>query len=247
MTNQTQTTPILTDTTLCAIVRDEILNPAQLPGKSGIRSFVETHVPLVERAIILDTGSIDGTRQELEQLQAEFPNLNVKDRKFDGYDSSRNASIKHVKTKYILVLDVDELLPLKQARRLAESQESNPLSLTSKPAFYFDLMQVSKGGSVYDMTNHNARCFLNHPKLKYISLGGLWELLQIDWSAISSSRSVHLDPELKIYHFASGVPRGNQIKKEEWYNDGYKKGKSPAKMPHFKDWKAPNRFRIKYE
>jgi len=245
MTNQTN--PLLTDTTLCAIVRDEMLNPAQLPGKSGIRSFVETHAPLVERAIIIDTGSIDGTRQELEQLEAEFPNLKVKDRKFNGYDRSRNASIRKVQTKYILVLDVDELLTLKQARRLAEAQGANPLAMDSKPAFYFDLMQVSKGGSVYDMTNHNARCFLNHPKLKYISLGGLWELLQINWSAISSARSVHLDPELRIYHFASGVDHGNQIKKEEWYNGGYKRGKSPANMPHFKDWKAPNRFRIKYK
>nr|MBP7708770.1 hypothetical protein [Candidatus Pacearchaeota archaeon] len=58
---QTEKRTILPDTSLCAIVRDEIINPAQLPGKSGIRSFVESHVPYVEQAVIVDTGSVDGT------------------------------------------------------------------------------------------------------------------------------------------------------------------------------------------
>ena len=76
---------ILPDTSICAIVRDEIMNAAK-----GIVDFVESTVPFVEEAVIVDTGSKDGTREALEELSAVYPNLRVLDRPFDDYASSRN-------------------------------------------------------------------------------------------------------------------------------------------------------------
>ena len=49
---------VLPNTSLCAIVRDEMMNPA-----GGIADFVDSTVPFVEQAVIVDTGSLDGTRQ----------------------------------------------------------------------------------------------------------------------------------------------------------------------------------------
>src|SRR3989338_10813740 len=84
---------ILPNTALCAIVRDELMNPA-----GGIENFVRLNVPFVEEAIIVDTGSIDGTREALEELQVQYPNLRVVDHKFDGFANSRNVSLKQAKT-----------------------------------------------------------------------------------------------------------------------------------------------------
>ena len=44
----------LPNTSLCAIVRDEVINPA-----GEIADFLETILPFVEEAVVVDTGSID--------------------------------------------------------------------------------------------------------------------------------------------------------------------------------------------
>lgn len=99
---------ILPDTCLCAIVRDEMQNPA-----GGIADFVHWHAPFVEQAVIVDTGSRDGTREELERLQNQYPNLHVFDHKFNGYADARNVSLekaRELKIGRALVLDADERL-----------------------------------------------------------------------------------------------------------------------------------------
>lgn len=57
-------TLVLPNTSLCSIVRDELMNPA-----GGIKDFMECIVPYVERAVIVDTGSLDGTREVLEEAK----------------------------------------------------------------------------------------------------------------------------------------------------------------------------------
>ena len=96
---------ILEDVSLCAIVRDEKMNPA-----GGIQRFIESHVPFVEEAVIVDTGSKDGTREILEELESRYSNLRIFDHPFDGYGPSRNYSLEKANCKYVLVLDADELL-----------------------------------------------------------------------------------------------------------------------------------------
>ncbi len=66
------TQPILPETSLCAIVRAEMMNPS-----GGIVNFLESTVPFVEEAIIVDTESIDGTRDALEKFKRKFSNLRV--------------------------------------------------------------------------------------------------------------------------------------------------------------------------
>jgi len=62
----------LSDVSLCAIVCDEMKNFA-----GGIDSFVESIVPFVEEAVIVDTGSIDGIRERLEEMMSKYKTLKV--------------------------------------------------------------------------------------------------------------------------------------------------------------------------
>lgn len=91
---------ILSDCALCAIVRDEKMNPA-----GGIKKFVDSHVPFVEEAVIVDTGSIDGTREILEELESQYPNLKVHDIKFKGFADARNYSLDYAHCKYAFSWD----------------------------------------------------------------------------------------------------------------------------------------------
>jgi len=106
---------------LCAIVRDEIINPA-----GGIVDFVDSTMPYMEAGVIVDTGSIDGTCDALEELVSKYPNLQIFDRKFDGFAPSRNYSLKKVKTKQALVLDADERLTRQDFEQLKLIMEANP-------------------------------------------------------------------------------------------------------------------------
>lgn len=108
--------PRLENTCLCAIVRDEVVNPA-----GGIKDFLKSIVPYVECAIIIDTGSIDGTREILEEYAGKYDHLIIGDRKFKGFADARNHSLeigKKLGTRYAFVLDADERLTKKDFKKL---------------------------------------------------------------------------------------------------------------------------------
>jgi glycosyltransferase involved in cell wall biosynthesis len=134
---------VLPDTSLCVIVRDEITNPA-----GGIERFVDSHVPFVEQAVIVDTGSIDGTREKLEELQGKYPNLKVFDIPFEGYADARNKSLSFVKTKRALILDADELLTHKTPQNdwaiIKEIMEMH-----KKRIYAFDFLAISPDEQPY--------------------------------------------------------------------------------------------------
>src|SRR3989344_6360433 len=95
----------LQDITLTMIVRDELMNPA-----GGLLPMLEYHLPHLPEAVVLDTGSVDGTRQLLEHLQGQYPQLKVYDAKFNGYGFARIEANQHVSTEYSFMLDADERL-----------------------------------------------------------------------------------------------------------------------------------------
>lgn len=129
---------MLKDTSLCAIVRDEEFNPA-----GGVERWLRTTLPHVEEAVVVDTGSIDSTKEILERLQKEFNNLRVYRHEFKGFPSARNYSLSKVKTKKALVLDADELLTSDDFRLLEKHLEQNDTLMT---LFYF--LTVYSDGSL---------------------------------------------------------------------------------------------------
>lgn len=235
----------LSDTTLCAIVRDEMINPAQLPDESGIRSFVETHVPHVEQAVVVDTGSVDGTRQELEQLASEFPNLKVVDHPFVNYVEARNFSIDGVKTPYTLVLDCDEVLTLDGFNKV---RENLPLK-EDRSAIHFLFRDVRPSGDEEDGHGQRIR-FFRTGFVNYGSEDGeVWEFPYVDGVRLNDFARRVAYTEAQVYHFRP-TKFATDVKLEEWYGGGrhmkHDFSRAPSNCTSFKDWKKANPFRIKY-
>ncbi|MEK6890666.1 MAG: glycosyltransferase [Nanoarchaeota archaeon] len=155
---------ILKNTTLAAIVRDEIMNPA-----GGVERWLRSTLPYVEEAVVVDTGSIDGTREKLNELSKEFPHLRVYDRKFDDFSSSRNYSLDQVSTKMVLVLDADEIIADKN-----KSIQGGFVQLgnfvNSNKAFIYKMFIDSVyiyGEDLQNASSFNTRLFLNDKKLRF--------------------------------------------------------------------------------
>jgi glycosyltransferase involved in cell wall biosynthesis len=199
---------ILPDTSLCAIVRDEKINPA-----GGIEKFVDSHVPYVEQAVIADTGSIDGTREILEEMQSKYSNLKVVDIPFNGYADARNKSLKYIQTKRAFILDADELLTCKKPQNdwkiLKKFIEHNP-SRTYR--FLFEV--ISPEGITRTTTSgHTLRLFdvsvSENPFEREV-----WELFNLP----TEEKTVYVE-DVTLKHF---VPSREDFmtKLKEWYGIG---------------------------
>jgi glycosyltransferase involved in cell wall biosynthesis len=223
---------ILPDVSLAAIVRDEIMNPA-----GGIVDFVESTVPFVERAVIVDTGSKDGTREALEELQSQYPHLVVLDRPFDDYATSRNFSLQNVKSKYAFVLDADERIKSEDFARLARIMRDCP-----KEGYNFRFRnRCTSYTEDHDIPGHNPRLFVNSGKFYYNNIPGMQEYLYDDSGVDLSTKGYCYDLHIYINHFI--LNRNIYFKKfSEWYEDIVAKGKAssiaPSDLPNDKIWKA---------
>ena len=83
--------------TLCTIARDE---EGFLPGcLASVRG-------LVDRVVVVDTGSADRTVALAEAAGAKV----VRHAWDDDFAAARNAALEHVRDGYVLVLDADERL-----------------------------------------------------------------------------------------------------------------------------------------
>jgi len=227
---------VLSDTSLCAIVRDEIINPAD-----GIRDFIESTVPFVEEAVVVDTGSVDGTRQELEKLQAAHRNLRVLDLVFKGYASARNYSLSQARTGYILILDADERLISEDFSRIQE--EMNPESLSHR--FKFRNVFINPKQDYTSVGGFNDRLFKNLPEMHF--QGKCWEGLYFREEPLSGLQVTNLSVEIK--HFKAS-PLAQEQKMNQWYNGVMQSGKqtetSPSHVKGFADWKRYNPRRENY-
>jgi glycosyltransferase involved in cell wall biosynthesis len=86
------------------IVRDEVMNPL-----GGLLHMLDLHTPFFKDVAVLDTGSVDGTRQILEHLDGQYDHLHVHDAKFKGFSNARNKAKSFAKLPYVFMLDADEV------------------------------------------------------------------------------------------------------------------------------------------
>lgn len=222
---------ILTNTSLCAIVRDEKMNPA-----GGIGRFVDSHVPFVEQAVIADTGSVDGTREILEQMQSKYPNLKIVDIPFKGYADARNKAMEHVQTKRVLILDADELLthekPQNDWEVLKEFIEQYPSEI-----YCFNFLAIPPSGIEYYQFDALSRRLFN--KGDVVFLGKIWECAHYEVKEITPEVN-----RVSIKHFVPSQEAKNE-KKENWYGGSYLII-PPSKSRGFAEWKAFNPQRDNY-
>lgn len=131
---------VLKNTSLCAMVKDEEQNCAH-----GAEKWLRSTLPYVEKAVVVDTGSTDGTLEILRRLKREFPYLDIYERRMDDFASSRNFSLTKVKTPRALILDADELLMPEEYARLQRFVEANPAK-----GYDFTFKQIRADGAIFD-------------------------------------------------------------------------------------------------
>nr|MBP7708797.1 glycosyltransferase [Candidatus Pacearchaeota archaeon] len=206
--------------------------------------------------VIVDTGSVDGTRQELEQLAAEFPNLRVYDRPFDNYASARNHSLALVPTKRALVLDVDELLG---AGSIAEL--SALLSKYSPQFLHMVIRKIFANGKTETGWGWNTRLFENNNvQFRRIAeiTGDTFEtwtesLFSIEYNRwaediLDAPRAISYPPKVEILHFKpSGGNAASTMKMKNWYRNPQGFSEPPSQREGFKYWKQPNSHREKFK
>lgn len=184
------------------IVRDEMMNPA-----GGIERFVHATLPHVEQAVILDTGSIDGTWQKLQELQELYPHLRALQHPFEGYGPSRNRSLAQVNTRRALVLDADEAIRESDWGTLRQLL----LSTSDEGEYAFTFRDVySDAGEQDGRIYHNPRLF-DVGGRKYE--GKVWELL----TYLSGRHAPDGEPTgITIYHFKNTL-HAEKEKRQKWY------------------------------
>lgn len=230
---------ILTDTSLCAIVRDESMNPA-----GGINRFLRSVLPHVEDAVVVDTGSSprEGTRDLLEEAEYKYDNLSVYDTKFEGYAQARNFALTKVKTGRVLVLDADEILEQREYDVLED------LILSEDPkAIKFYFYCVSPDRMDCEDIAHNLRFFKKDEHKFYNQFG--WCVEQL----VNHHQMPATTTNVMIHHFR-GDFLSSAKKVRNWYGYSQHKGASlnlPTKCPSetkgFSRWKKFNPKRDEYK
>lgn len=217
---------MIKNTTLVSIVRDERMNCA-----GGIGLWVHSHLPYVEKSIVIDTGSIDGTREELESLKTSYPNLEVLDHKWVDYADARNRYLREAKTQRVLVLDADELLTPEDFLHLAPIIDKHPKGAV----FGFEFIQIFPDGTYYLTRGEEIMS---------------WKIFDAEGANYSTNKWHSEDLEIRgksefiqipitVKHFLSGE-RERRLKRINWYS---KRGEQQANQ---NDWKKFNPIRLKY-
>jgi glycosyltransferase involved in cell wall biosynthesis len=199
--------PFLKDTTLAAIVRNEEINPA-----GGIADYCDRILPYVEEAVIIDTGSTDNTYRLLNEAKKDYPPLRVYQEKFKGFAESRNSSLEKVKTKYSLILDADERMPLYSL--MALEKILNKKWDFSGICFY--CIPVRNEGIARKYSGSlNPRLFKNAPGIRFENHHGLaYEELYNQYGGPFLRGRMILNKNLEFYHFLGKSLEG----KEKWYD-----------------------------
>ncbi len=219
----------LPETTLTMIVRDEVMNPA-----GGLRAVLMKQMPYFSEVVVLDTGSVDGTRQLLEHLAGEYPQLRVYDAEFKGYASARTTANEYVRTKYTLMLDADERVE-DYASLLEQMREVNQ---NDQKGINFGFQEIYLCGKTLGGMGWNPR--LLRKDLVRFGTGELWESL--DYTIISRypiRRAVAPIRHFRYSRYQSSVDR----KYGEWYglfSDRIRYKTPPSKIPGFETWKTPS-------
>ena len=219
---------VLPDTTLAMIVRDERENPA-----GGIERFLNFALPHVEAAVIVDTGSIDGTWEILQRYAEKCPYLRLFQREWDGFAPSRNFSLSQVKTRKALVMDADEWLDHEDYDVMAQFMSNNP-----GRGYWFTFHEVYPDGTqLHTILNSiNPRIFdVEGIKFRPGPTFGMWEDISSEFFEDESA----LYAPVEIKHFRPSKS-ALQLKKQNWYEKGEFLTMSPLEAAKRDGWKQEN-------
>jgi len=267
---------ILPDVELCAIVRDELINPA-----GGIEDFVRSTAPFVGRMTIVDTGSKDGTREKLRGLQKGYPSLNIAE--YDSsmrdaylfvdprvmmagilkpeemladtpnrfsYAAARNYAVSLTQSKWLLVLDADERLTPDDFGRIARLRRQHPHAR----GFNFDFRNIYLGGKdevikAESRSALNPRLYAKNPDIVFIDG---WPQRGETLRDISSENMFKAGLKIEKVCINVGVEikhfKSTKQAQEQFSTEwrASKLGKSPADLPSFSQVRRVNPKRKEY-
>jgi glycosyltransferase involved in cell wall biosynthesis len=144
--------------TLAAIVRDEKMNAA-----GGIEDFLECTMPFVSAGVVVDTGSLDGTRDILGRMERKQARIKVYDHEFISYAEARNYSLAQVQTLYALVLDADERLSQEDFEKIRENIDRRHHVI----GFNFSIEDIEFNSAYVCRALHNPRLFVANSGFEY--------------------------------------------------------------------------------
>jgi len=110
----------LAQLTLCMIVRDE---------EEMLPDCLASARRAVDRMVIVDTGSTDGTRDVIQRFGAELVEYPWN----DDFAAARNAGLARVDSGFVLILDADERLSARGARVLRKLARRGEIDLGLLP------------------------------------------------------------------------------------------------------------------
>lgn len=196
---------------LCMIVKNE---------EEMLRECLERVKAIVDEFIIVDTGSIDGTKEIAKEAGAKLFEIPWE----DDFSKARNFSLKKASGEWILVLDADEFispkdLPAIQALTMRNGVDGYRLCQRS----YMDsLGQINwhpcKGEYTEErghwgyVTAHLVRLFRNDPKIFF--QGKLHEVVE---QAMASNGKTWVSTEIPLHHYGFVRSRQRLVNKTDSY------------------------------
>lgn len=160
--------PLLPSVCLCAIVKNERVNPA-----GGISAYLDRILHAVHTAVIVDTGSGDGTLEVLRERESAEPrgHLHVFETPFVSFADARNDALRKALEvrdqqlregrptfKHILVLDADEMLTAPCIELLASVLALDRSSASSSSS---DLLPAADSSSMLSLEKSSSLLSVN--------------------------------------------------------------------------------------
>ena len=182
---------------------------------AGILSEVHlvfSTLPYVEEAVVVDTGSVDGTREILKEMQSKYQHLRVYDHKWKGFADARNRSLEEARTKRVLILDADEIIA-DEDKSISGAFRTLNLLARNTTNYHITSEHIGFPGEGYRSSTTSTLRFLSEPdKLSY---GGIVfeDLKNIGYIDLTSSI---IKNGVRIRHF---LPRKELSRKKSkfWY------------------------------
>lgn len=238
---------VLPNTSLCAIVRDEEMNPA-----GGIERFVETIVPHVEEAVVVDTGSLDLTKEILFDLRNKHKNLKVYECLFTSFAQARNVALSYVRKKRALILDADEIIDKEGFANLAVLIKESP-----KKSISLDFINVYPDGVLKQIGSFvlNPRLIFNPSRAYFVNSFNKfnWEFIKysplLEKSFDLTENSLHVInayDKVEVYHFMPNE-QAEDLKLETLYKNKENWAKAPSTLSGFNEWKKYNHVREEFD
>ncbi|MHB1022848.1 MAG: glycosyltransferase [Acidobacteriaceae bacterium] len=196
-------------------------------GGDGLRSCLESAKELVHQIVIADTGSTDNTVEIAKEFGAVVISIPWK----NHYADARNASLAHITTDWVLVLDADEELSLETAHDIPAlltcGEDTGGFQLIQrnylKECFVYGNGRMSRtyegqheraADALSYLDNPICRIFRKHPQLHF--QGRIHELVE---PQLSRAGFKLVDTNLMIHHFGKLCGHNIELEKQLRYRD----------------------------